>query len=437
MTALRVVHTGVSEGTRHGEKCECPPPQTCCELDCLVQPRFFCGQLLTDADLTAILKWAEDKFRLARYRHGWGVVCGLNLRCGDDKLTTVVVDAGYAMDCCGNDIVLCEPLPVKLAEYCRPPKDACAQPVDRRGRRDEKAGRPEEPVAFNLFAVYDTEGIDPKPALGRGSCGESGLCQPSRTRSIARIAVYPVSESDDLTAPRPRPYARCLEGLDTFPWPRPYDTKDPGQSKKSYVGASPRDAEKRRNRLIEMIDHNPQSRFCSLRERVCDLSADELNDAQTLAQILFEIIQDCRAAEQTAACQPCGEGEHRGVPLGRVWVLREAQGNRWVCRVLAIDDAAPYRRPLAPFGAEVRSGGVDISSALMQRPEHARDLLAGRGVMTVAVKPYAVPASIEQLRNDLASWPTVVTSPVVALRTYDFGLLGMRVVGAEELTWTG
>ena len=108
--------------------CDCGVPTcdgACCDLDCLVQPRFFCGQLLTDRDLTALLTWTQDKFRLSRYRDGWGVVCGLNVSCDQENPGHVIVEPGYALDCCGNDILVCEPARFDLSDACRREEDPC------------------------------------------------------------------------------------------------------------------------------------------------------------------------------------------------------------------------------------------------------------------------------------------------------------------------
>lgn len=101
---------------------------TCCNLDCLVQPRFFCGQLLTDRDLTTLVGWARDKFGLSRYREGWGVVCGLDVHCASDSKhpLRVAVSPGYALGCCGDDIIVCEAATLDLSDACREEADPCA-----------------------------------------------------------------------------------------------------------------------------------------------------------------------------------------------------------------------------------------------------------------------------------------------------------------------
>jgi hypothetical protein len=77
-------------------------------LECLERPRFFAGQLLTEAELNSAQDYVRAKNRLHnRYLHGWGVVCGLEVVCNDcDGFVTI--KKGYAIDPCGEDIVVCE-----------------------------------------------------------------------------------------------------------------------------------------------------------------------------------------------------------------------------------------------------------------------------------------------------------------------------------------
>ncbi|HEX6863312.1 MAG TPA: hypothetical protein VF414_10880, partial [Thermoanaerobaculia bacterium] len=120
--------------TRQGshEPCPCgcsPCPDDGCRLECLTRPRFFCGQLLTDRDLEALTGWTRDRLALARFRHGWGVVCGLDVRCDPDprRPAGVIVSPGYAVSCCGQDVVLCEEAKLDLREACREDEEPCAQ----------------------------------------------------------------------------------------------------------------------------------------------------------------------------------------------------------------------------------------------------------------------------------------------------------------------
>ena len=81
----------------------CP---VCLGLQPFERPVFAPGQVLTDVDLTADQAYAAAKNRLHnRYLHGWGVVCGLEVVCNvcDGYVT---IHHGYAIDRCGNDIVV-------------------------------------------------------------------------------------------------------------------------------------------------------------------------------------------------------------------------------------------------------------------------------------------------------------------------------------------
>ena len=72
----------------------------------LLRPQFFAGQLLTEEDLQDLVQYVVDKQRLQnRYLHGDGVVCGLTVKCEANE-RKVSVSLGYALDCCGNDIVV-------------------------------------------------------------------------------------------------------------------------------------------------------------------------------------------------------------------------------------------------------------------------------------------------------------------------------------------
>jgi len=79
----------------------------CTGLQCLDRTRFFAGQLLSEADLNNDQSYWLAKNRLHnRYLNGWGVVCGMKVVCGDCD-GWVTVEDGYAIDPCGNDVIVC------------------------------------------------------------------------------------------------------------------------------------------------------------------------------------------------------------------------------------------------------------------------------------------------------------------------------------------
>ena len=84
--------------------CSCP---ACTGLNCLERPRFFAGQLISESELNSEIDYMLAKQRLHnRYLHGVGTVCGLEVVCSNCD-GQVIVKPGYAIDPCGNDIIVC------------------------------------------------------------------------------------------------------------------------------------------------------------------------------------------------------------------------------------------------------------------------------------------------------------------------------------------
>ena len=94
----------------------CP---VCGGLQCLCRPRFFAGQLLTEEDLNHLERYIIEKNKLHnRYLHGPGVVCGLQVVCHECE-GWVTVQQGYAIDPCGNDVIVCEDYPFNVIQAIR------------------------------------------------------------------------------------------------------------------------------------------------------------------------------------------------------------------------------------------------------------------------------------------------------------------------------
>jgi hypothetical protein len=127
------------------------------------RPRFFEGQLLTSDDLQALGDYGRGKDRLHnRYLVGSGVVCGLEVVCSCAHPGSVVVRAGYALDCCGNDIVVaCDQL-VDINELVRalPTDAACADPCP--------------PPTKSGNGTKQDEGGNGEGGSGEGGSGEDG-----------------------------------------------------------------------------------------------------------------------------------------------------------------------------------------------------------------------------------------------------------------------
>ncbi|MGE3976934.1 MAG: hypothetical protein AB7F94_05035 [Nitrospira sp.] len=91
--------------------CQCHPQSTdtCCELMCFERPNYFCGHMLTDRDLMSEQRYLREKNKLYhRALDGHGIVCGLRITCNHDCPGEIRIEEGYAIDNCGNDLVVCK-----------------------------------------------------------------------------------------------------------------------------------------------------------------------------------------------------------------------------------------------------------------------------------------------------------------------------------------
>ncbi|MBI4539749.1 MAG: carboxypeptidase-like regulatory domain-containing protein [Gemmatimonadetes bacterium] len=141
-------------------------------MPCLERPLYSAGQLLTADSLRLGQRYFDELFALRRYVDGVGIVCGLHVRCDSDQPGWVIVEPGYAIDCCGRDIVLCEPVRFNLCRAiaeCPKPEEPCEELPE------------EEEAPEQLDAVTPGVGRDTRPdAQGtiRGTVVEAATGRP-------------------------------------------------------------------------------------------------------------------------------------------------------------------------------------------------------------------------------------------------------------------
>jgi hypothetical protein len=158
----------------------CPPPCPACGgLECFCRPRFFPGQLLTDEALNRLMGYLTGKHRLHnRYLHGWGVACGLEVRCDPCDPKQVIVGTGYALAPCGDDIVLCDEQAVDvcaLIDDCTPPARTVCDPPYQRPPADCRGGHDR----WVLAVCYDerpTRGLTALLGAGDSRCRQPCGC---------------------------------------------------------------------------------------------------------------------------------------------------------------------------------------------------------------------------------------------------------------------
>jgi hypothetical protein len=226
-----MIQSHAPTGTRKAGGCGCgcggsKSPCSCRKPDCqecqtplLVRPRFFAGQLLTEDDLEALTNYVVSKQRLhTRHLHGDGVVCGLEVVCDPCERDTVTVQPGYALDCCGNDIVVPCATDLDIVAMIRQLEldssggkdcgDPCPDP-----RKPAKAAEPERPQAgimqlkpgaevatrrtarYCLYVRYCEQGSEPvRPYVLDEPCGDSSACEHTRVREGYRFELRCVDD---------------------------------------------------------------------------------------------------------------------------------------------------------------------------------------------------------------------------------------------------
>jgi hypothetical protein len=156
----------------------CQPCPDCGGLECLCRPRFFAGQLLTEQDLNRLENYILAKNRLHnRYLVGHGVVCGLEVTCSP-CVSTISVSDGYAIDPCGNDIIVCSPDTVdicKLIKACTPGAAVNCAPY-----KDQTycADTTQTWILAIRYVETPSRGVTPLTGSSQCSCGasSSGSC---------------------------------------------------------------------------------------------------------------------------------------------------------------------------------------------------------------------------------------------------------------------
>jgi len=391
--------------------------EECCALDCLVRPRFFSGQLLTDSDLGQLVTWTSDKLRLGRYRYGWGVVCGLEVRCDP-------ANPGYGVSCCGEDIVVCEDAKLDLSGACSQPGDPCADPgapvPTTAPSAASAAGAkgfppwPAEPVIVDVTVAYATAQTDPTTPLAPSTCGQRNGCEFGRVRETSVVSYAPgVAGTDPVKAAAERwldGYNQCTDVLRQF--------------RDTFTSYSANGEEIRRW-LQGWISKHRLTSFCFLADELATMNARVLADERELVKILFYLVQDCRNSYLTCACFACGTGT--GVPLARV-LLRPSPNGGSGCSVFEIDAYPPYRQPLHQQCWPALPGTVNGARVIWHRWEDACTTLAGLGVALNHREEFTFPNTLAGLADLLRRSPFLrcgerATPQVIS------GLLGHRVVG--------
>jgi hypothetical protein len=295
--------------------------------------------------------WSRARFALSRYRDGWGVVAGLGVTIDPDDRNriSVRVGEGYAVDCCGNDIVVCEPFSQTLKLAC--PSDDCVdpwtEPESPRGAKDKEAGGPsglkkggisiigqvlEKGHAVDLSLHYREEGSEPQAALHRDACAR-GDCQNSRIREGYSVTLEPVGD-------------RSIDVAVSTWLDRYRKRREAGWAFARKVAEAGDGWSSVRDPLEAWLRDRPAGRryeFAYEWVRRFLKDPDE-GWSRSLLEVVFWLLMD--DLESWLSCEKHDCDRSAGVPLARIWVGGADPTARRPCRIVAIDDRSPWRRPL-------------------------------------------------------------------------------------------
>jgi len=183
-----------------------------CSYNDIKRTDYFHGMLMTERDFREEQIYHIEKRKLLnRMLHGWGVVCGLKVRPTNPPSPNIIVEGGLALDCFGNEILVCEEQTVDLTvKPCATTAayDPCAQYVL-------------EPQDQALYVVikYDEQGTKPEPVYAPGGSCEEKTCNFSRTQEGFCIEVWdyppdapePGFTTQPCTEPFPCPPSDCCQ----------------------------------------------------------------------------------------------------------------------------------------------------------------------------------------------------------------------------------
>lgn len=166
----------------------------------LTRTRFYDGMLLTQTHLEREQKYWIMKRKLTNRALGNGVVWGLRLE-WDKVKHKFLLNPGYAIDCCGNDLVVECPQEIiesKLVDKHDPTLQELLSSVN--GNADSCAkSKPDQPVKLGVVLKYTECAGDPLPVYEDDCTSNVTHCEYSSVRESAMLCLAPPPAEPDAT----------------------------------------------------------------------------------------------------------------------------------------------------------------------------------------------------------------------------------------------
>jgi hypothetical protein len=157
-----------------------------CDYNNFKRARYFHGMLMTHGDFDVEQIYHNEKRKLLnRMLHGWGVVCGLEVKPTKPTSQCVIVEPGLALDCHGNEIVVCEEQMIDLSEKpCQSARRYVQDPCAEYKTIEQK------PSTLYVVIRYSESKIAPVSVYAPGGSCEEKTCDYSRIQEGFCIEVW-------------------------------------------------------------------------------------------------------------------------------------------------------------------------------------------------------------------------------------------------------
>ncbi len=354
-----------------------------------LRPRFFAGQLLTEDDLELLIAYVTGKDRLRnRYLFGAGVVCGLEVACPPCGGGKVKVQPGYALDCCGRDIVVACAEEVDVNALVRDLRIArlgedCGDPCAGKDTTTTTGGA-QQGIArhYCLYLHYAEEPTDPvAPYATEEPCGQG--CEPSRVRegfnfllrcedheqpaddAVARVlACLPSRTTDDVArrVDRLDRYGRpLLDAVSSVDTPVAFEAADAARFRESLDALAEAAPAPEAAAAPQPGDEQARSTTDRLRVLAGGLARLDLQDPAARAQLQKDHGLDVDKARASLA----GAAERLGGTVERVWADR--LDREAVAALLAQSArlAEPKGPPVPQVELRMLAQGVPFNAAVL------------------------------------------------------------------------
>ena len=204
-----------------------------CDYNDFKRARYFHGMLMTDRDFKEEQLYHNRKRKLLNQMlHGWGVVCGLKVKTTTPAGPNIIVEPGLALDCNGNEILVCEEQTINPC--VKPPSHTELQA----GPCEESLIAGREFTTLYVMIKYKERITDPVPVYAPGGSCEEKVCDYSRTQEGYCIEVLDSLPDNYMQPPEPLESGEVCK--DPFPCPDINCCPDPHYILLATISCGPR-----------------------------------------------------------------------------------------------------------------------------------------------------------------------------------------------------